>query len=96
MVSMSRVKPAKMLMVRSRLMTSEMITSEGDEEGLLLLSVEGGMTMLGVWSMGAWWGEGISDKEIRLKNGDTRSWERAGGASMAMVSTSSRFADFIA
>lgn len=97
MVSMSRVKPAKMLMVRSRLMTSEMITSEGDEEGVvLLLSVKGGMTMLGILSMGAWFGEGLSDREIRLMDWDTKSWERAVGAWMAMVSTSGRFADFIA
>lgn len=92
MVSMERVKPAKMLMVRSRVMMSEMMTEEVE----LLLSVDGGgMMMLGSWLMGAWWGEGFSDKEMRLKNWDRRSWESAEGAWMTMVNTSSRFWDFI-
>lgn len=98
MVSMERVKPAKMLMVRSRLMTSEMMTEEGDEGGLgLLLSVDGGgMTMLGIGLMGAWWGEGLRDVEIRLKNWGMRSWERAAGVWMVRVRMSSRFWTFIA
>lgn len=98
MVSMERVKPAKMLMVRSRVMMSEMMTEEGEEGGLLLeLSVDGGgMMTLSGWLMGAWWGEGFSDEEMRLRDWDRRSWERAEGAWMVMVSTSRRFADLIA
>jgi len=95
MVSMERVKPAKMLMVRSRLMISEMMTEEGEEDGLLLSVDGGGIMMLGMRLMGAWWGEGLRDVEIRLKNWGMRSWERAEGAWMARVYMSRRFADFI-